>query len=1327
MRIQRLELFGFKSFPDRTTFEFGSGISGVVGPNGSGKSNVVDALRWVIGEQSARSLRGKDMADVIFAGSAARAPVGFAEVALTLSAAEGEPFPGDLSRFEEVEVGRRLYRDGTSEYLMNKVKCRRRDIVDLFMDTGVGANLYSFIAQGQVDRIVSQSPAERRSLIDEAAGISRYKVRRDEALARLAATSTQLDRARDVADEMGRRLRSLEKQVLAAGRFRRVRAQVRQREIALGVVKYAALSEDRRALRNRHRVVKQETGALGRSVERVENELAERQSELDSVAEAVSTWRDQAAELEAQRREAEGATELHRKRHEELQTSRRRAEHEAEAIARRAAQEAESLVGSRAELERVELELGKLPAPPQLEPLEEAARQARSRAGELERAQARVEADRGSLQEQLADLQGQEPPVALQLPELDLSEIERLEASEGTQQQAVVRAQEAVGQARRAQTEARQRIEALRRDHQRDLAAWEGRRRKADDDEQQRRRWLERATRQLAEQREEERRRRERAIEQRTARWRRAIHEEVQLRASYARSSAERARRELQGFGVSSQPVVEARASLERAERGRQGSEEELSTARRELQRRQGRHRALQSEFEALEAARRERLPEEWVVRPPYEASLGAEDPLRVGRPELLSLPRLEEEDLQQPSGHGVWAVESRWVVVDTHPELIRVLQERGPPVALRDGSVRVDGDGYVQLGPVAPDRWSQVRSECEDAAREVEEAQEGVQTLERAVEGAQQAEAEAREHLASAQASFRAAVDAHEVRRLEQVQATHQAWLVQADEGEAAARAHHDRAALPLGPLVAAFVGRRPASVGPRPTWQEPELDREVVDRAEQELEQARLQLDRVRGALAAARASVEGVRRERAALEARHQAAQEAFDQSSRRRQTLTERLSSLRDIEGLEEAAARVRTADQQLEHAREQERQLQEQRNQLREQRASARAQVEALVRSVEQAEADRHTRLDAAGKAGEQAEEALVAAQECRQRADVLAVERGEVIARLDRDRARLDKLEEAASELRTTLHRNLESLSAGQLEEKELATRIEQIQIDVESLRKSLGDRYQVSLPGLLDRLHTRRRLVFEAEDVSEPLVVGEVELEAVEPLVVGLSLLDDQDRIVAMVEELETLRRGLARVENVNLAAEEEYRDLHQRYADLDTQRTDLEESVASLRAAIAKMNRTCRKRFRDAYDRVNEAFQLSYPKLVGGGDARLALTDDEDLLETGVDIFVRPPGKRLQNLTLLSGGEKAMTAIALLLALFQVRPSPFCVLDEVDAPLDEANGARFNEMVREMSKHSQFIVITHNRKTMECADVLYGVTMADPGVSTLVSVALS
>ena len=230
----------------------------------------------------------------------------------------------------------------------------------------------------------------------------------------------------------------------------------------------------------------------------------------------------------------------------------------------------------------------------------------------------------------------------------------------------------------------------------------------------------------------------------------------------------------------------------------------------------------------------------------------------------------------------------------------------------------------------------------------------------------------------------------------------------------------------------------------------------------------------------------------------------------------------------------------------------------------------------------------------------------------------------------------------------------------------------------------------------------------------------------ALEDLCIKPVMLDDLALIEAWVQRLTVAKRKLDGLGEVNLVAVREYAEVKQRYDTLESQRLDLEESVRSIRNTIGHLNRTCRERFRETFDRVNALFKEGYPQLVGGGQARLVLTDEDDMLETGVDIEVQPPGKRLQNLALLSGGEMAMTAIALIFALFQVKPSPFCLLDEVDAPLDEANGARFNNLLREMAKLSQFIVVTHNKKTMECVDTLYGVTMPDAGVSQLVSVKL-
>ncbi|MFZ5481943.1 MAG: AAA family ATPase, partial [Myxococcota bacterium] len=301
MHIRKLELQGFKSFADRASFQFGPGISGVVGPNGCGKSNVVDAVKWCLGEQSAKSLRGEAMQDVIFAGSSQRAAVGFAEVTLGFDAGD-EPFPGVWARFSQLEVTRRLYRDGQSEYLVNQDRVRLRDIHELFMDTGVGNQLYSVIEQGRIGLIVHARPEQRRTLIEEAAGISKYKARREETMEKLGSTRASLERVSDLAEELGRQLRASERAVQRVGRWRALTARARQEEIALGLVRCAALVGDRRALSDQTRRAQEELDEAGRAVARHEEELAVRRAGLDALEEESGRARDRLAEVEAQRR-----------------------------------------------------------------------------------------------------------------------------------------------------------------------------------------------------------------------------------------------------------------------------------------------------------------------------------------------------------------------------------------------------------------------------------------------------------------------------------------------------------------------------------------------------------------------------------------------------------------------------------------------------------------------------------------------------------------------------------------------------------------------------------------------------------------------------------------------------------------------------------------------------------------------------------------------------------------------------------------------------------------------------------------------------------------
>jgi chromosome segregation protein len=306
MHIRKLELQGFKSFPNRTSFHFGRGVSGVVGPNGCGKSNVVDAVKWCLGEQSAKSLRGRSMDDIIFAGSESRKAMGVAEVSLTFEAGN-EPFAGEFARCEEIQITRRLFRDGNSEYLINQNRCRLKDIQDIFRDTGASNRLYSFIEQGRIGEIVKAKPEQRRSLIEEAAGISRYKAKKREAEQRLEGTNRNLERATDLVEDLASRLRSLKRQVTKATRYRQLRTEVRQGEIFLGVARYSGLSGDRKALSESLRAVSTVEQTKRRELERQDQEIGSKRDAVEVLESIVGGLRDELSELEATRREQESA------------------------------------------------------------------------------------------------------------------------------------------------------------------------------------------------------------------------------------------------------------------------------------------------------------------------------------------------------------------------------------------------------------------------------------------------------------------------------------------------------------------------------------------------------------------------------------------------------------------------------------------------------------------------------------------------------------------------------------------------------------------------------------------------------------------------------------------------------------------------------------------------------------------------------------------------------------------------------------------------------------------------------------------------------------
>jgi len=1447
VRIRRLELYGFKSFCDRTAFTFGEGISCVVGPNGSGKSNVVDALKWVIGEQSARSLRGADMQDVIFAGSMDRKPVGFAEVQLTLCVDEGEPFPGEYAALREVQVGRRLHRSGASEYLINQVKCRRRDVVDLFLDTGIGTNLYSFIEQGRVDKVVSATPPERRELIDEAAGISRYKQRRAEARSRLEATVQQLDRAADVADEMARRLAVLEKQVVKAARFRRLRARVRQRETFLSLVKYRGLAADRRALQAALREGRAEEAAARRGLMRREEDLRSRREEVASVDEAAGVWRDELAEHDGRLRELASQQVLQEQRGKELVEQAAAAEQEAERARVEAVGLAEQLAHLRAEHQSTLAALAAREGSDgdrrrAVEVLETDAQAARRRRDDVRtvaeghrEALAGATARRVGLEERLAEVPELRHASTARLADLEaeLAEVEhaRDEATAAENLAAtaveVARAHEVDTAAALEEVEARSQAvraahEARVADAMRAVAAARERLQALEVDQAAARRARDRAHELALRQRRQGRDAAVREQQQRGRAWVDAVQRGWARRLDQAQAEGEgrlealdaslreieadarRAGEEAvaQAVAQGEQQIQGVLGPLKSAARGARRRRDELRDDRAEGQVRQASVEARVASLQArlAEGAASDKMAPPLVDALSPEAAEAALHALgrRASLPAFRDVEGIVAAQARLDEGASVevfWdrASEPRVAALEV-PTLIEALTHfdaTGDAARVAGSSERVDADGTVTLarGQVASPAarrlaWRRELDEAEEALATLTEAQA---TLHRELEAAEESLVVADDALADAEreaerarrqvrreaeeraseqvraavegaveareeasTSYRAQVEAMRDQQAaevaearaarEQVEAALRGaadealsvWEREAqatrEAAEKAAEVAHHEAAQAVSAALAAAEGVRAAPLD-LPDASGPRARREAAREATAEAT-ARASDARQGVALARSRAEALVAENERVVQEIARLDAREASLQADL--EALDVRLLALRaegeqhqlavaEAESHYDASARVAQdaardlastlaeGSALIERSAGQEARLEE-----------LGARVDTVTRQVDEALA----RRDQAAARGNEAQQAAEQAEATR--AEV-QVQRDASFDRLERERERSAELKRGMAEAEADLVQLQERLRQATAA---VAQRVEQsttVRAEIDALRQRLDDRYQVSLPGLLDRLDRSGRLSLEVDEaVARGLTVGSREVEGVEVLVVRPAMLDDEGAGREALAELEADRGLLQRMGEVHLGAMEEYEELATRHTELATQREDLEGSVQRLRAAIAKMNRTCRERFRDAFDRVNEHFQESYPQLLGGGAARLALTDDEDLLETGVEIYVQPPGKRLQSLSLLSGGEKAMTAIALLIALFRVRPSPFCVLDEVDAPLDERNGGRFNGMLRDLAQASQFVVITHNRKTMECADTLYGVSMTTPGVSSLVSVAL-
>jgi chromosome segregation protein len=1234
MRIKRLEICGFKSFVDRTVLTFDDPITGVVGPNGCGKSNIVDAIRWVMGEQSAKHLRGRAMEDVIFNGSESRGPAGLAEVSITFDtvALPSDVAPGGVpwgaAGPANVVVTRRLYRGGESEYLLGGVPCRLRDIVEFFLGTGVGSKAYAIIEQGRIGFIVSSRPEDRRTLIDEAAGITKYKAKKKVAERRMDATRQHLLRVTDIIGEIETRLRSLKLQAQKAERYKRYKAELKDLELCLASQKHLGLLAEQKYLVAAHAAVQtqhsDESNSLVAEESSVEAErlvLSEDLAELSRAKEELFAL-DNKAQLSAQR------AEHHQDESAMLVVRADHARKESDALILRTAHNTESLAAIEGQVAMLDAEAeARIHA---LEEMEQTCAEAKSELITARRQLDQSVAGAGAARTRIARLESDVESARVRAEDL-ARRLDELVSDETSSSEALLRLTAEATEAGERMGELQARAEVLvekKSQYETQASTLRGE--------------VARGEIELETLREEAHRRRSRL--QSLA----EIQDRYESFQHGVRAIMQKVR-EANTVPTDGQGTDVVGASSTWTTHGVRGLVADIVQPPPELE-------------TALEAVLGERLGN--IIVESHEVGVEAIDFLKErseGRSSFIPL-SLRSSD---SSGTVVYDSMGGEVVEDT-TSMVPVPVEwpigdgvRGPMLELIGFDRHYDRIASYLLGDVivvedlrkALELWRHTKTEKTLVTLDGEVIDpHGVVT------------GGSRESAVAGVLSQK-----REMRELEEV-------VARLDQDYQATLARHVDNKQSLAETVTA-------------------LDDTVAAMRRDELD------------LAAQRKDSDRLAREHVQVEAR--------------RVQLTNTIESLRG--STNQNQARIEDATTQL--VIEQDAAVDH------ESRAEGlRSQVDTLAEKVDGLLAELSTVNVAAAQAGDRKRMARENVDRLRReiadhqaRRTQLDEDAARDLARAESLRAQAEQLRQEASLLQTELTERSRAYGErqGAAEERSgvLARRdadLKTVRSRVARLAQELGafdlrcQQVAMRIEGLDEQIRDRYPEIGKVADV-----VTDYHLR-------GLSGETEESR----VREL----RGLVeRMGDINLTAIEESAELQQRYDFLTTQKADLESAMSRLDTAIDKINRASRKRFRDVFDTVNTKFQEVFPHLFGGGKAHLALTDENDLLETGVEIVANPPGKKmLQNIELLSGGEKALTAVSLLFAIFLVKPSPFCVLDEVDAPLDEANVGRFNHAVREMTDQSQFIIVTHNQRTMEIADRLCGITMEESGVSKLVAVNL-
>ena len=1151
MRLKSIKLAGFKSFVDPTTVNFPSNLAGVVGPNGCGKSNVIDAVRWVMGESSAKQLRGESMTDVIFNGSNGRKPVGQASIELIFDNSSGR-ITGEYASYNEISVRRRVTREGQSDYFLNGARCRRRDITDIFLGTGLGPRSYSIIEQGMISNLITAKPEDLRVYIEEAAGISKYKERRRDTENRIRRTRENLERLTDLREELGRQLQRLERQSQAAEKYREYKKEER------------LLNEQLLSLR----------------------------------------WQSLNAEL-AQRKEKTSRTELEI---EKLVVAELACNNEIEKLRAGASEKTDVLNKVQSRYYEIGAEIARLEQT--IKHHEERKHQLASDIQQTEQSyqetQALLKSDEAKLEGWAAELeelarQKTEAEIAAETAAEDLAELEIQAAT----------AQEAWDVFQTTSADTRQKAEV----------------------EQSRIKHFEQSMQAIASRRVR--------IRSQLGDDQSASQIDEQLQAFTSKEEALQVQtaqaHEIEESVVLS--ITDTRTKLSQFS-------SELDALRNELQQSRGRLSSLQALQEAAMSdgqsgaeawltsnnlGESPRLADDLQVEPGWEVAI---ETVLGGGLKAFVVPNIDKvfDRLDSFTNGDIELVESTnsagrnsclaaKVTSGTVPALLATVlvaesvdDARKKRAGLSPGESVITKEG-IWLGA----NWCRVsRDEVEGAG--VIERKNEIDALSTNVEKLESTEIQIKEIIANKQSKLQALEEKQRQARRDKEAVAEE--LSRVGNESSALKARHEQ-------LV-----------------QQLEHNRSELAAADEQYKYEESQLAEARITLAQALDGMETDSGKRDELLQMREESRSKLAECRNRHQAKNQAVQQL---------ASREQVVGTQLESLKETMQRMKGQLERLAERRQTLQVNTPASEDPVQELKKQLQERLE----------------------------------ARLEEEH----KLTEAREQLQS-----VEQAIQGQENQRQ---------------------KYSQDLLGVRERLQEQR---ISAQDLATRKTTLEEQLGATSPEMIVADLPEGADES-GWASRLQSVQDRVQRLGPINLAAIDEFKAEQERKTYLDEQNNELVEALEMLETAIRKIDRETRTRFKETFDKIDNGFKALFPRLFGGGHAYLELTGD-DLLETGVTIMARPPGKRNSTIHLLSGGEKAMTAIALVFAIFQLNPAPFCMLDEVDAPLDDTNAGRFASMVKEMSETVQLIFITHNKITMEIADQLMGVTMHEPGVSRLVTV---